>query len=214
MRTFRLIFTACSAAALALGAAPTGAATLPPTGTLTCTLSGSATLKPGLPLNSPGTATKAVKTKIAFTGTLSGCNNAGQVGGKLPIDGGTVKAKGTSVVNAGEALPSCIGLSTPPTTPTAIKTSITFTAIGPTKPTKVSKATAALTLGTPSVGMPISFTVSGPISKGGFLGETADTTAVLDLDQIGLIVACTATGGLTTLSFTGVHGPSTLAIHP
>ena len=203
MRTLRLVFAACSAAALALGAAPANTATVPPSGTLTCTLSGSATLKPGLPLNSPGTATKAVKTKIAFTGVLSNCNNAGQIGGKLPIDGGTVKAKGTSVVNAGEALPSCIGLSTPPTTPTAIKTSITFTAIGPTKPSKVAKAKADLTLGTPSVGTPISFTVSGPIAKGGFVGETADTTAVLDLSQIGLVVACTAPGGLTTLSFTG-----------
>jgi hypothetical protein len=217
MRTLAMMFAGLSGAALALaslGAAPARAATLPPSGTLTCALSGSATLKPGLPLTSPGVATKTFKTKIKFTGTLSGCDNSGQVDGKLPIDGGTVKAKGTAIVNPGEDLPSCLGLSDPPTVPTAIKTSVTFTAIGPTKPIKVAKGKALLTLGTPTVGPTISFTVSGTISKGGFLGETAEVSAVLDIGQVGLALACNAEGGLATLSFTGVKGPSTISIHP
>jgi hypothetical protein len=45
------------------------------------------------------------------------------------------------------------------------------------------------------------------------LSEAVDVTAILDLDQLGLITACSAPGGLTTLSFTGVKGPSTLSIH-
>jgi hypothetical protein len=212
MRRLRVLVPVLSAATFAL-ASLTNAATPPPTGTLTCTLTGSATLKPGLPLASPGTATKTVKTKIAFTGTLSGCDNSGVSGGKLPIDGGTVKAKGTSVVLAGEALPSCAGLSTPPSTPTAIKTTVTYTATGPTKPIKVSKSTAILTLGTPTVGSTVSFTVNGTASKGAFLSEAVDVSAILDLDQLGLITACTAPGGLTTLSFTGVKGPSSISIH-
>lgn len=217
----RRIALLASVAALALafsGLAPASAvAPPPPSGTLSCTLSGTATLKPGLPLSSPGLATKVVKTKISFTGTLSACNNAGQIGGKAPITGGSVKAKGTAVTAIGDPLPSCLGLATPPVTPTVLKVSTKFTGdpVPPkTKPVTVSSSSGPQTLGTATVGPVISFPTSGVIAKGGFLGETATTTATLDLDLGGLVAACSAPGGLTTLAFTGVKGPSTVAIAP
>ena len=67
----------------------------PITGSVRCTLMGAAAFSPGLPLNSPGPATKKLRTKITFTGTLSHCTGA-QTNTKqgLQIDGGTVSAKG------------------------------------------------------------------------------------------------------------------------
>src|SRR5215813_3662440 len=103
--------------------APGIAAAKPITGNVSCTLSGTATLKPGLPLMSPGNATKKLKTKITFTGTLSNCTGT-QVNTKkgLQIDGGTWTAKGTTITDVGQPLPSCAGLATPATTATTLKT--------------------------------------------------------------------------------------------
>ena len=183
------------------------ATAVPITGNVSCALSGTATLKPGLPFSSPGTATKPFKTSIKFTGTLTGCTGS-QTGTKLgaQIDAGTVIAKATTITNTGDPLPSCVGLATPPATPTVLKTTIKFTSAGKT----VAKIGMMGTLGTPNLGPPISFAVSGPSLKGAFLGQNVNTNAVLDLDTAGFIAACSAPGGLTTLAFTGAQGPSTL----
>ena len=176
-------------------------------------MSGTATLKPGLPLVSPGTATKKFKTKIKFVGTLTNCTGT-QAGTKngLQIMGGSVKATGTSTVLPGDALPSCLGLATPAVTPITLKSATKFTNTTAGKTKTIAKSAAVLTLGTASLGPPSSFPASGAVLKGAFLGQNAVATSVLDLDAAGLAAACSATGGLTTLSFTGVQGTSTLVI--
>jgi hypothetical protein len=200
--------------ALALSAAtitPAIAAT-PVTGTVSCTLSGSATLKPGLPMDSPGAVTKKpFKTKVSFSGTLSNCTGT-QSGTKngLQIQGGSVQSKGTAVTAVGAPLPSCLGLATPPATPTTLKTTVKFTNSSSGKPKAIAKSTGVATLGTPTVGATVSFATSGPVSKGAFAGQNVSAIAILDLDVQGLLAACNAPGGLTKLSFTGVQGASML----
>ncbi len=206
----KVTLVASAAFTLSVVLMPPAFAVTPNTGDVSCTLSGSAKLKPGLPLNSPGSATKPFKTKITFTGTLSNCNGT-QSGTKkgLQIEGGSVTAKGTVVTAAGQPLPSCLGLATPPTTPTALKSTVKFTNSTTGKPKVIAKSQAVMTLGTPTLGPPISFETSGPVSKGAFVGQNVTAFAVLDLDAAGFAAACSASGGLTTLSFTGVQGKST-----
>src|SRR5262245_50520669 len=115
--------------AVALSAAMSAPATAKPvTGNVSCTLSGSAALKPGLPFDSPGNATKKFKTKVTFTGTLSNCTGT-QTGtkGGLQIAGGSVTAKGTVITAAGQPLPSCSALATASTTPITVKAKVKFT---------------------------------------------------------------------------------------
>lgn len=204
-----LVATAVALACATSGVTPAGAAT-PVTGDVHCTVKGTATLKPGLPLTSPGPATKAVKTKISFKGTLEGCTGT-QVGTKngVQIQGGVITAKGTAIVNPGEDKPSCVGLSMPPATPTTLKAAVKFTNSDSGKAKSVTKSSGVLTLGAADTGPPISFDTNGTVAKGAFLGQAVDVHAVLDLDAGQLATACSAPGGLTTLTFTGAHGPST-----
>jgi hypothetical protein len=185
----------------------------PITGTVNCIVKGTATLKKGLPLTSAGPVTKPVKTKIGFKGTLEGCSGA-QVGTKdgLQIQGGTISAKGTAIVNPPDDGPSCVGLSMPPATPTQLKMSVKFTNSSSGKPKSIAKSSGILTLGAADTGPPISFETTGAVTKDAFLSQVATVTALLDLDAGQLAVACAAEGGLTTLNFTGINGNSILDI--
>lgn len=197
---------------LALSAVLIGPASAKVTGDVTCTLTGSATIKPGLPLNSPGNATKKLKTTTTFIGTLSNCTGA-QLGTKkgAQIDGGTVKATGKTTTAVGQALPSCTAL-TAPTAPTVLKASVKFTGGGKT----LATSTAKLTVGAATIdgSANVSFPASGPVSGGsGFKGQTLTATAILDSSALELATTC-AGGTSTAFSFTGIRGESTLDVAP
>lgn len=183
------------------------------TGNVSCILKGNATLKPGLPLTSPGPATKVIKTKVKFRGTLEGCTGA-QAGtkGDAQIQGGTLSAKGTIITNPGDESPSCAGLANQ-TGQVVIKASPKFTNSDSGKPKSIAKSTTSLTLGTVTVGATVEFDLAGTVSKGAFLGQPIQAHAVLDLDAGQLAGACQQPGGLATLSFTGVKGDSTIAVN-
>ncbi len=183
------------------------AAAKPVTGNVSCTLTGSATVSPGLPLNSPGNATKKLKTTVTFTGTLSNCTGAqANTKGGAQIDGGSVSAVGKTITAVGQPLPSCLGLANP-TTPTVLKSTITFTSGG----AKLTNSKVNLTIGAANLGPPISFDASGPVSGGAaFKGQNLSAIAVLDDDAAGFATKCTSSGGLSTLNFTGLQGRSSL----
>ena len=107
--------------ALALSAVimvPGIAAAKPLTGTVACTLSGTATITPGLPLQNdpPVAATKTYTSTTTFTGTLTGCTgdqqNINTKKGFGPIDHGTTTAVGKTKYKKGMNLPGT-PLSTP-----------------------------------------------------------------------------------------------------
>lgn len=206
----KVALVASGAFALSVIIMPPAFAATPVTGNVSCTLTGSAKLKPGLPLDSPGPVTKKpFKTKIKFTGTLSNCTGT-QSGTKkgLQIEGGSVKAQGTVITAVGQPLPSCLGLASPPTTPTTLKSTVKFTNSSTGKPKTIATSQSVMTLGTPSLGPPVSFDTSGPVSKGAFLGQNVTAFAVLDLSVAEFVATCGSPGGLTTLSFTGGQGNS------
>lgn len=186
------------------------AAAKPITGNVTCTLKGSATVKPGFPFTSTDPLTKTLKTKVTFNGTLSNCTGA-QVNTKkgLQIDGGSVSAKGVITTPAGQVAPNCIDISTkPPVNPLVLKTKVKFTNAGKTIATSVVQGTVGQAQAN---GSAVIFPTSGTVSGGNaFKGQSLEADAVLDLDIVGLAAACQATGGLTTLNFTGVQGESML----
>ena len=163
--------------ALALSAVLIGPATAKVTGDVACMLTGSAAISPGLPLNSPGTATKKFKTTVKFTGTLSNCTGT-QTGTKkgAQIEGGTVVATAKTTTPVGQALPSCAGL-TAPTTPTVLKATVKFTNAGKS----LTSSKAYLTIGPAMVGTTVSFPAAGPVSGGAaFKGQTLIVTAIVD----------------------------------
>ncbi len=177
------------------------------TGNVNCTLVGKAVITPGLPLASPGSATKTVKTTVTFTGTLSACTGT-QMGtkGGLPIDGGTLSAVAKTKVAKGMDLPSCVGLSMP-TTPTVLKAKVTFTSGG--MPIAVSKAN--LTVGNAVIGTTVSFPAMGPVTGGnGFKGQTVNATAVLDKLTADLANVCA--GGASTEFDFATPGASSLQV--
>ena len=106
-----------SSGALALSTviiAPGIATAKPVTGNVSCTLTGKATISPGLPLTSPGNATKNVKTTTTFTGTLSNCTGTqANTKGGAQIDGGTLTATAKTKTAKGQPLGSCAGLANP-----------------------------------------------------------------------------------------------------
>jgi hypothetical protein len=201
-----------AAGALALSTVLVGPAPAKVTGDVTCTLTGSATISPGLPVTSPGVATKKVKTKTTFTGTLSNCTGT-QVGTKkgAQIEGGTVKAKAKTTTAVGDDLPSCAGL-TAPTAPTVLKATVKFKGGGKT----LATSTVNLTIGAATVdgALNVSFPASGAVKGGsGFKGQTLTATAILDQPVTGFDTVC-AGGKTTTFEFTGLRGDSTLVVAP
>jgi len=176
------------------------------TGNVSCTLSGSIAVTPGLPLASPGPATKTVKTTYTFTGTLSNCTGT-QSGTKkgAQIDGGTVFGVAKSKTAKGADLPSCLGLASP-TTPIPLKTKVTFTHGG----AKLTNSVATLSLGAVDLGPPVTVPIAGPVSGGAaFKGQNLTATAVLDGSATDLQPLCMG-GASTTFTFSGVKGVSTL----
>jgi len=205
----RIVLVGSGALALSIVIiAPGIAAAKPVTGNVSCTLTGKATISPGLPLTSPGDAKKNVKTTTTFTGTLSNCTGTqANTKGGAQIDGGSMVAVAKTKTAKGQPLGSCTGLATP-TAPTVLKAKITFTSGG----AKLTNSVASLTVGGAVIGATVSFPASGPVSGGGaFKGQTVTVNAVLDQDTAGLAALCTG-GASTTFNFTGVMGKSTLVI--
>jgi hypothetical protein len=184
------------------------AAAKPVTGNVSCTLTGKATISPGLPLTSPGNATKNVKTTTTFTGTLSNCTGTqANTKGGAQIDGGSITAVAKTKTAKGQPLGSCAGLADP-TAPTVLKATITFTNAG----AKLTNSKANLTVGAAVVGTTVSFPATGPVSGGGaFKGQTVTATAILDKSTADLAAVCQG-GASTTFNFSGVIGKSTLVI--
>lgn len=67
-----------------------GAVTVAPTGSLTCNVSGSASLTPGVPMSGQPATVKWTMEKIHQV-PLDTCNSAGVTGGKAPITGGVLQ---------------------------------------------------------------------------------------------------------------------------
>jgi hypothetical protein len=205
----RIALVGSGALALSIVIITPGIATAKPvTGNVSCTLTGAATIKPGLPLTSPGNATKNVKTTTTFTGTLSNCTGAqANTKGGAQIDGGTITAVAKTKTAKGQPLGSCAGLQTP-TTPTMLKAKITFTNGG----VKLTNSVATLSVGGAVIGATVSFPASGPVFGGkAFKGQTVTANAILDGSAADLAALCTG-GASTTFNFTGVSGASTLVI--
>ena len=184
---------------------PGVAAAKPVTGDVSCTLTASVVIAPGLPLASPGPAVKTYKSTFTFTGTLTDCTGtqSGTKGG-VQIDGGTVVGVAKTKVARGADLPSCLGLENQ-TTPIVLKTKVTFTHGG----VKLTNAVANLSLGAVDFGPPVKFNLSGTVSGGAaFKGQTLTATAVLDGGPADLQGLC-AGGASTKFDFTGVVAPST-----
>jgi len=203
----RIVLGAGAFALSAVFMVPT-TATAAVTGDVTCTLKGSASIAPGLPLNSPGAATKKYKTTVTFNGVLSDCSGS-QSGTKkgLQIEGGTVAAKAKTVTAIGSPLPSCAGL-TAQTDVTILKATVKFTNAGKT----IATSKVNLTLGDAAISptLTVSFPASGQVSGGNaFKGQTLTATAILDKGAADLATLCTG-GASTTFNFTGVTGQSTL----
>jgi len=210
---------------------PTAAKAKPVTGTVSCTLSGSAMISPGLVLSadcsggatcptgfqcttsggtSTCTATKKLTTTTTFVGTLSNCTGSQTNTPKgAPISAGTVSAKAKTKLAVGQPVSSCLALQSP-TTPTSLTTTVKFTTTG--GKTVTSKGT--LTVGDASLIPVVSFPVSGPVTGGtAFKGDTLTATAVLDDSAAELAALCNG-GTSTTFEFTGIQGDSTLDVAP
>ena len=187
---------------------PGTAAAKPVTGDVSCTLTGVATISPGLPLASPGAATKKVKTTTTYTGTLTNCVGMQQNTKKgAQIDGGTIVAKAKTTTAVGDPLGSCAGLADP-TAPTVLKAKLTFTSGG----VKLTNSKADLTVGAAGIGGKVTFPASGPVTGGAaFKGQTVTATAILDKGLADLAAVCQG-GASTTFTFSGVQGESTLVI--
>ena len=209
----RIVYAGSGALALsAVIMAPGIAAAKPLTGTVSCVLSGTAVISPGLPLqnNPPVNATKTYTSTTTFTGALTGCTgeqqNINTKKGFGPIDHGTVAASGKTKYKKGMALPDCIGL-TSPTVPTVLKTTILFF---DAKGNNVGKSVTKGTVGPATLGPPTSFPVSGPVSGGNaFKKETV--TVVSNLSNPGGPAGACLAGASTTFEFT--DGTSTFDIH-
>jgi hypothetical protein len=207
----RIALTAVGALVFSAAITPATVQAKAVTGSVSCTLTGSAVISPGLPLNSPGNAITKLKTTTTFTGTLTNCTGA-QMNTKkgAPIDGGSVKAVAKTTTAVGQALPSCSALTGPSANPTVLNATVKFTNGGKT----LTSSKALLTVGAAVVNLmdlSVTFPASGPVKGGAFKGQTATATAVLDGLAGDLATLC-AGGTSTTFSFTGVHGDSTLDI--
>jgi hypothetical protein len=206
----RIALAAVGALVFSAAITPATVEATPVTGSVSCRLTGQAVIKPGLPLNSPGAATKKVKTTTTFTGTLTNCTGA-QLGTKkgAQIDGGTVTAKAKTTTAVGEPLPSCTALTATSSTPTVLKASVKFTNAGKT----LTKSKALLTVGAAVVNpdASVTFPASGPVTGGAFKGQTLTADAILDDTVLNLGALCTG-GSSITFSFTNILGESTLDV--
>ncbi len=159
------------------------------------------------------TATKAVNLKLS--GTLDNCTGfSGFPNQKLPINGGSFTA--SIQVPAGSMCPSTFV----PGTPLKGKLTIKWTGTNP----KNGKPAAATATDTFKVATNFSQTSASPLSfqlltgpftgtKSSFAGHSATMTFVVDQTGAQISTACAVKGGLKTLNFTGVQGPSMIVIN-
>lgn len=198
----RLVLTV-TGAALAFSAMGTGAAEalkvpVNASGTAHCAVvSAKATLRPGLVIG--GTA-----TAVAFTlrASLACSGTSGVVSGKLT-------ASGTTTTN------DCTSQDSPPTFATAI---IKWKAPG----ARIISSTITASNGLATISaddLLIQVPSPGPNPppgttsiSGSFAGEHAMTSLVTDQSGTDFIAACGTKKGIKILTFSGVHGPSTLDI--
>ena len=209
----RIVYAGSGALALsAVIMAPGIAAAKPLTGTVACTLSGTAVISPGLPLqNDPPVAAKKTYTSTTtFTGTLTGCTgdqqNINTKKGFGPIDHGTTAAVGKTKYKKGMNLPDCIGL-TSPTVPTVLKATTLFM---DAKGNLVGKSVAKLTVGAATLGPPTSFPSTGTVS-GGNAFKKESVTAIANLSNAGGPAGACNAGASTNFIFD--DGSSTIEIH-
>lgn len=204
IRRIAFVAAAATLAFASFGVADIGASTPLPSGTISCTLSGTAALKPALPGVLP-VKPKAIKLKGA--GTLSACANGGVVGGKFPITAGTLKLTGS--IPAASA--SCASLLTPVLGKTKVQ--VKWQGLNPSN--KLATVGVSNTfVNTISLNLsPLGFTiVSMPITGGSFVGSTITGTVVLDDSLVTLAGEC-AGAGIPAFNFTGVpNGPSTISV--
>lgn len=198
-----LVSSAALLALTSVGVQAAGATVPPvPSGSISCTLSGSAAIKPPLTNHAPP---KAPKFKLA--GVLSACDNSGVSGGKLPITDGTFKASASGAVSCANPFSF---LST--TGKAVIKWQGTNPQTGKLQTvatTQIFFAISALTIGTP---VSIALSDTTPIAKGAFADDDATINLVLD-QVLGDLLGCAAgSEPLSSLDFTGVNGDSTIAL--
>jgi hypothetical protein len=209
----RIIALAASALALPAavsiaGSAPSGAVTTPVVfaGTLSGHLTGSISISPGLSLSTPSTVptTFTTHTKASKLVASKGLTQKG-----VTITG----AKGSSTVTLPAGI-DCTTLATSGLPPSVITTKYTVT------PTSVTTAAAtkfkpgSITVNTSATPLTAVLGGTGTTTTGSFKNGTAGSAAstatlVLNDTTAQLLTACQATGGLTSIAFTGTAGTST-----
>ena len=121
---------------IGIGAAPAGAARVivpPPSGTLTCALTGSGTFTPAYPSASSDTGS-TVPIKFKLAATFSGCVTTGVQGGKAPINGGSLAFQ--SLIPTGASCADFL-LGTPDFFSNPNKLTVKFTSVNGTRHTLV-----------------------------------------------------------------------------
>jgi hypothetical protein len=207
----RNIALAASALALPAGAvvvasAPSGAATTPVVfaGTLSGDVTGSITITPGLSLATPSTVPTKFVTHLTASALVA---SKGLTQKGVTITG----AKGSSSVTVPAGI-DCTTLATTGIPASVITTKYTTT------PTAGAAAATKFKPGkiTVALGPPITATLggTGTTTAGSFKNGTTGSAAsnaklILNDTEAQLLAACSATGGLKSIAFTGTAGTST-----
>jgi hypothetical protein len=162
-------------------------------GSITCNVSGTATITPA------AKTTNTTNGNVVFTGTLSGCNGPLTQSG-VTITGGTLTLKGKLTPN------NC----TAP--PPVLKGHATYTTVGgPATGTKLTFWGVS-----PSTGgnvLTLSYPGSGTNSTtGSFAGTSSTLLLIADQLMPAINTACASASGLTTVDATGVNGVSMITI--
>ncbi len=190
----------------AVGVTAASAGGTPPTGTLNCGATGTATITPGIPDSSQPAATKALS--ITVKGATGACDPTLTTGGKAPINGTSI------ILNAKTAVGSSCAtlLSAPPNIAKAVLVvKLTNTTAGKTMTVAVIKPT---NLQWTQVGAGFHITGTIPAIAGKpFSGETFD--AQINVDNLADAIACVSPGTtpLTHIDFSAADG-SGFSIHP
>jgi hypothetical protein len=186
------------------------ATTFPFKGSATGTISGTVTFTPAITLATPYNGPEKIVTSGTLTG-LSGNTTESNNGGSTTISGGTFH----STVNFTASNFDCTALASNPSLPTAAGTAKwTSTVTG----TGLPAANSIITFGSEMVSINSSTGVitatlggTGTTTKGSFAkptGANSNATLVLDQTENQLLARCSSATGLKSLSFKGVHGPS------
>ena len=213
-----------------LGTSPVGAIVPPVTGTVTCSLSGTSTFSPplgydpGLTGNPVGPRARSRWTMLGTLTACSGTQSGGRPSGSLPIDNGTIRLIGRAMDH------SCRSVETSGLELRNLRIvwfAADDTRVGTTVTDRGSIAVSNVGLPfplfppDPPPGPPsFATTVSGRATARVFPGETLTLSALGDpLSYPALPCSTTFSGpplpqGIGGVSFSGVSGPSTVAITP